>query len=92
VLASSKFGGDIGTLLRGYQLCATTKGKSCYTVAIVTNNVSYLYDFLSSNGLSTDVTQISTQEIRAFILYQQRKRRFAVIVVVHQVTSTASLT
>jgi len=78
VLASSKFATDIGSLLHGYQLCAATEGKSPNTIAIVTNSVRYLYDFLSSNGLSTDVTQIGTEEIRAFILHLQQKRRLAI--------------
>jgi integrase/recombinase XerD len=39
--------------------------------------VSYFQDFLISEGQSTDVTQISQYEIRAFILYLQQKRRFS---------------
>jgi len=77
VLASSKSGSDIGSLLHGYQLCAATEGKSPNTLAIVTNSVTYLYDFLSSNGLSTDVTQIGAGEMRTFILYLQQKRCFS---------------
>ena len=77
MLASSKSCNDIGTLLQGYRLCAATEGKSRHTVAIVTNSVSYLYNFLSSNGLSTDVTQIGTGEMRAFILYLKQKRCFS---------------
>ena len=76
MFASSKFSSDIGSLLHGYQLCAATEGKSPNSVAIVISSVTYLYNFLSSNGLSTDVTQIGTQEMRAFILYLQRKRCF----------------
>jgi site-specific recombinase XerD len=76
VLASSKSCIDIGSLLHGYQLCAATEGKSTNSLAIVISSVTYLYNFLNSNGLSTDVTQIGTQEMRAFILYLQRKRCF----------------
>jgi len=76
VLASSKSGTDIGSLLHGYQSCATTEGKSPNTLAIVINSITYLYDFLNSNGLSTDVTQIGTGEMRTFILYLQQKRCF----------------
>jgi len=77
MLASSKSCADIASLLHGYQLCATTEGKSPNSLAIVTNSVTYLYNFLSSNGLSTDVTQIGAEEMRAFILYLQRKRCFS---------------
>ncbi len=63
MLASSKSYRDIGSLLHGYQLCAATEGKSPNTLAIVTNSVTYLYDSLSSNGLSTDVTHIGAEEM-----------------------------
>jgi len=64
--------------IAGYQLCATTEGKSPNAIAIVTNSVSYFLDFLVSQGISTDVTQISQYEIRAFILHLQQKRCFSV--------------
>jgi site-specific recombinase XerD len=64
-------------LLRGYQLCAASEGKSHNSIAIVTNSVNYLADFLSSQGISTDATQISRREVRAFILYLQQKRCFS---------------
>ncbi len=77
MLASSKSGTDIGSLLYGYQLCAATEGKSSNSLAIVISSVTYLYDFLSSNGLSTDVTQIGAGEMRAFIIYLLQKRCFS---------------
>jgi len=64
-------------LITGYQLCATTEGKSPNAIAIVTNSVNYFQDFLTSQGISTDVTQISHHEIRAFILYLRQKRCFS---------------
>jgi len=64
-------------LLEGYQLCATTEGKSPNAIAIVTNSVSYFRDSLTSQGISTDVTRITQREIRAFILYLQQKRCFS---------------
>jgi site-specific recombinase XerD len=64
-------------LLEGYQLCATTEGKSPNAIAIVTNSVSYFRDFLTSQGISTDVTRITQREIRAFILQLQQKRCFS---------------
>jgi len=68
---------ELLSLMSGYSLCAQTEGKSKNTVAIVTNSITYLYDFLSSNGLSTDVTQIGAGEMRAFILYLLQKRCFS---------------
>ncbi|MCK4369130.1 MAG: tyrosine-type recombinase/integrase [Dehalococcoidales bacterium] len=67
----------MGHLLQGYQLCAATEGKSPNAIAIVTNSISYFQDFLVSQGISTDITQISQHEIRAFILYLQQKRCFS---------------
>ena len=67
----------MGSLLHGYQLCATTEGKSPNSLAIVINSMRYLYDFLCSSGLSTDVTQIGAGEMRTFILYLQQKRCFS---------------
>ena len=64
-------------MLRGYQLSAASEGKSHNSIAIVTNSVNYLADFLSSQGISTDATQISRREVRAFILYLQQKRCFS---------------
>ncbi len=74
VLTSSKSDADISSLLHGYQLCAATEGKSPNALVIVINSVVYFYDFLSNSGLSTDVTQIVTGEMRVFILYLQQKR------------------
>ena len=39
-------------LTTGYQLCATTEGKSLNAIAIVTNSVSYFVEFLASQGIS----------------------------------------
>ena len=77
MLASSNSGTEIDGLLHGYQLCAATEGKSPNSTAIVTSSMRYLCDFLSCNGLSTDVTRIGTGELREFILYLQQKRCFS---------------
>ena len=68
---------ELLSLMSGYSLCAQTEGKSKNTIAIVTRSTTYLHNFLSSNGLSTDVTQIGSMEMRAFILYLQQKRCFS---------------
>ena len=54
---------DLSSVMSGYSLCAQTEGKSKNTVAIVTNSITFLYDFLNSNDLSTDVTQIGAEEM-----------------------------
>jgi integrase/recombinase XerD len=77
VLASSKFGAGIRSLLHGYHLYAATEIKSPNSQAIVIRRVNYLCHFLDSNGLSTDVTRIGTTEIRAFILYLKHKKCFS---------------
>ena len=68
---------DLPGLIQGYRLCAKTEGKSDKTIAIVANSVRYLEEFLRSEGLPTNVTQIGPREIRTFILYLQQKRRFS---------------
>ncbi len=77
VLASSKSSTYLSSLVAGYSLCAQTEGKSPNAVAIVVNSVKYLDDFLRSEDLSTDVTQIGVKEIRAFIARLQLKRCFS---------------
>ena len=76
-LASSKSGTDMSSLLRGYQFCATTEGKSPSAINIVTYSVNYLEDFLASQEASTDVTRVTRHEIRAFVLYLKQKRCFS---------------
>jgi site-specific recombinase XerD len=43
----------------------------------VVNSVNYLDGFLTSDGLSTEASDISQHEIRAFILYLQKKSCFS---------------
>jgi len=64
-------------LIGGYAVGAQTEGNSPNTVAIAVNSVKYLTDFLSSEGLSSDVSQIGVKEIRAFTTYLQHKRCFS---------------
>ncbi len=68
---------DLAHVMQGYRLYARIEGKSDKTIAIVTNSVRYLGDFILFEGLPTDITQIGRTEIRAFILYLQRKRCFS---------------
>ena len=64
-------------LIRGYQLCATTEGKSPHAITIVSLSVSYFRDYLTAQGQCTDVTQISRHQIREYTLYLQQKRCFS---------------
>ena len=68
---------DLTRLIRGYQLCALTEGKSRSTIDIVSSSVTYFIDFLASQGTSSDATQVTCLDIREFVLYLQQKRRFS---------------
>jgi len=68
---------DLARLIQGYRLFAQTEGKSQKTIQTVADSVRHLERFLRSEGLTTDITEIGSGEIRAFILYLQHKRRFS---------------
>jgi len=65
------------TLLKGYQLCAATEGKSRKTIEIVTRSVTYFTRFLTAHGLPADAALVGRAEIRAFIHYLQQKKCFS---------------
>ncbi|MFQ6122233.1 MAG: tyrosine-type recombinase/integrase [Dehalococcoidales bacterium] len=73
--ASPKTG--LSTLLQGYCLCAQSEGKSPKTIEMVRSSVGYLAEFLYSQGMSTNVADIGTAEIRMFIVHLQRKKPFS---------------
>ncbi len=68
---------DLRRLIRGYQLCAATEGKSRSTISIVACSVTYFIDFLTSQGASGDAAEVSCLDIREFILYLQQKPCFS---------------
>lgn len=68
---------DLAHLMEGYKLCAQSEGKSSATIAIVEASVHYIEEFLSTNGLSTDIERIGVRELRHFIVYLQGRQRFA---------------
>jgi site-specific recombinase XerD len=68
---------DLQHLVAGYQLCASTEGKSPNAIAIVTSSVNYFHHFLTSQGIATDMTEVTHHEIRAFTLHLQHKRCFS---------------
>ena len=67
----------LARLMDGYRLSSLSEGKSPATIAIVESSVHYLAEFLVSNELSTDVTNIGTNELRHFIVYLKEQPRFA---------------
>ena len=67
---------QLDNLIQGYRLCARTEGKSDKTIRITTTALTTLRDFLGSRGYSPDVTEISTRELREFILHLQQVKAF----------------
>ncbi len=72
-----KYKTGLACLAASYRLCARAEGKSQKTIDMVTSSLGYLENFLNSRGMVNDVTGIGPNEIRAFILYLQQKRRFS---------------
>ncbi len=67
---------QLEVLLDGYHLSSVSEGKSPNTIAIVEASVRYLEEFLASNGLPTDVTEVGVGELRRFIVYLEERPRF----------------
>ncbi|MCJ7520804.1 MAG: tyrosine-type recombinase/integrase [Dehalococcoidia bacterium] len=68
---------DLRFLVGYYRLCAQGEGKSPSTIAIIECAVRYLTDFLGVHGMSTDVNEIGTDELRSYCLHLQTRQRFA---------------
>jgi len=68
---------ELTRLVAGYCLCARSEAKSLKTIDMVRSSVRYLAEYLNRQGLSTDVLDISSREIRMFIVHLQDKKRFA---------------
>jgi site-specific recombinase XerD len=67
---------ELVNLIRGYQLCARSEGRSENTVELTTRAVGYLRNFLMRNELPTNVRLIGVNEIRGFILHLKETQRF----------------
>jgi site-specific recombinase XerD len=67
---------DLSSLITGYQLCARAEGKSENTIQLATIALGQLSDFLKSEGLPADVSQIGAPELRSFIRYLQQRNVF----------------
>ena len=76
-ILQKKSGTRLEALLDGYHLSSLSEGKSPNTIAIVEASVHYLEEFLASNGLPTDVTEIGVGELRRFTVYLKERPRFA---------------
>ncbi len=64
------------TLIQRYRLCTRTEGKSEKTILTTTTALNKLKQFLESSKCPTDIVEISTQELREFILHLQQVRAF----------------
>ncbi len=76
-MASTHSPTDLAGVIAGYRLCAKSEGKSPKTVQTVADAAGQLERFLLSCGLTTDAAAIGPNELRAFIIHLQGKRRFA---------------
>ena len=76
-ILQKRSGTKLQVLLDGYRLSSVSEGKSPSTIAIVEASVHYLDEFLVSNGLPNDVTEIGVDELRRFTAYLKERPRFA---------------
>ena len=70
-------------LIYGYQICASTEGKSPAAIAAVTLSVKIFLRFLNSQCGGMPVTEVTFQEIRAFIFHLQHAKCFSVHPTIH---------
>ena len=68
---------DPKRLVAGYQLCASTEGKSPNAIAIVVISVTCFQRFLSTQPTGMHLTDVTRHEIRSFISYLQQTQCFA---------------
>ena len=68
---------SLENLIEGYRLYARSEGKSQNTIALTATAVGILVGLLQQEGLSTDVTRITAQDIRSFILSLQQTKVFS---------------
>jgi site-specific recombinase XerD len=74
---------DNQKLIAGYQLCATTEGKSHDSIEIVMTSLKRFQGFLATYNSAVSLTNVTRQEIRAFVAYLQETRRFAYHPTIH---------
>ena len=64
-------------LIAGYQLCASTEGKSPRSIEAVTSSITYFRRFLATRPENIDLIDATRQEIRGFIAYLQQAKCFS---------------
>jgi site-specific recombinase XerD len=64
-------------LIAGYQLCASTEGKSSRSLEAVTSSITYFRRFLATRHENIDLIDATRQEIRGFIAYLQQAQCFS---------------
>jgi integrase/recombinase XerD len=67
---------DLDSLLKGYCLCARSEGKSPKYISLVVTAARSLLRYLKENTLPTDISKIDVRQLRGFILYLQKAKRF----------------
>ena len=68
---------DPKRLIAGYQLCASTDGKSPNAIAVVITGVNSFQRFLMTQSNGKCLTDVTRNEIRAFISHLQHIFCFA---------------
>jgi site-specific recombinase XerD len=64
-------------LVAGYQLCASTEGKSPRSIEAVTGSITCFQRFLKTQSESIELIDVTRHEIRGFIAYLQQARCFS---------------
>ena len=65
------------SLVAGYQLCASTEGKSPRSIEAVTSSIIYFQRFLKTQQESIGLIDVTRHEIRGFIANLQQARCFS---------------
>lgn len=67
----------LDNLIGGYKICARSEGKSKNSISATTTALVRLTGFLRAMDFSLDVTEITTGELREFIIHLQNTRAFS---------------
>ena len=68
---------ELDNLIKGYNLCARSEGKSTNYINLITACIGLFIRYLDANSLPTNVSGINPQHIRGFIIHLQSINRFA---------------
>ena len=64
-------------LIAGYQLCASSEGKSPRSIEIVTDSIRSFQRFLATQPDSIHLTDVTRTDIRGFIANLQQSKRYS---------------